>query len=90
MPRRIPNANPKPRVSKALQTFVGCQVGEERMHLLNSCLDPNRRDYKYYEKWVKEVKKGNLSTKPNEKGDRTIFMLTPKGKNIVRRLEEWY
>ena len=90
MSRRYRNANPKPRVAKALQTFLGCQVGEERMALLNSCLDPNDSSYRYYEKWVKEVRKGNLKTKLSECGKRTVFMLTPKGKKLVKRLEDWY
>lgn len=74
----------KPQIKKGMNTFVGCDVGEDRAGTLKGC-EP------YWSQYNELVRLGYLQSKPDEnQKNRTWFSLTEKGKTHVARLESYY
>jgi hypothetical protein len=71
----------KPRIPRALKTFVGCAVGEERADY--------HMQSEFFTQAMEQVDKGNLQTVKFE-GRYCSFALTKKGKAIVAEREKYY
>lgn len=70
-----------PRLKKGMTTFVGCDVGERRLGLLERCFDED--------KVMQSLFKQGLLSAQIEDG-RVWLALTVKGKNHVARREKYW